>query len=38
MSSQFLLGHNLDYLYNQVRVNVITEINYNLDKIFYNFD
>ncbi len=31
MSSQFLLGHNLDYLYNQVRVNVITEINYNLD-------
>ena len=25
MSSQFLSGYNLDYLYNQVRVNIITE-------------
>ena len=31
MSSEFLSGYNLDYLYNQIRVNIITEINYNLD-------
>jgi len=31
MSNQFLLGHNLDYLYNNVRVNVKSDIKYDLD-------
>ena len=29
--AQFLSGHNLDYVYNQIRINVKTKINYNLD-------